>query len=194
MSLAPESDLRSLLRHELEVLHGNWGWYLALGIALIVTGTLAISSAFIATILSVTFLSVLLIIAGATEILGAFWARRWSGFFALLLIGILYLAAGVLALGRPIQAAEALTLLIAAMLIVGGVFRIIAAVAIRFPSWPWLLLNGVITLLLGILIWRQWPGSGLWVIGLFVGIEMIFNGWTWVMLALAVRRLPRGVA
>ena len=72
----------------------------------------------------------------------------------------------------------------------GGIFRILVAVTIRFQNWVWLLLHGVVNVLLGIAIWRQWPLSGLWVIGLFVGIDMLLNGWSLVMLGLAAKKLP----
>ena len=91
-------------------------------------------------------------------------------------------------LRHPDKAALTLTLLLAAFLMAGGVIRIAAAVSLQFPNWGWQVVSGALNLLLGILIWAQWPVSGLWVIGLFVGIEMIFNGWTWVMLALTLRR------
>jgi uncharacterized membrane protein HdeD (DUF308 family) len=71
-----------------------------------------------------------------------------------------------------------------------GLFRIVTAISVRYPNWGWMLLNGVVSLVLGIMIWRQWPLSGLWVIGLFVGIQMIFNGWSFVMLAVAAKNLP----
>ena len=83
-----------------------------------------------------------------------------------------------------------LTLLIAMFLVFQGVFRIVAALAVRYPHWGWVLLDGIVSLLLGILIWRRWPVSSLWVIGLFVGIEMLLNGWSLVMLSLAGRNLP----
>ena len=108
-----------------------------------------------------------------------------------MLAGVLYAAIGVLIFDRPIAAAATLTLLIAAFLIVGGIFRIAAALTMRFEGWVWSLISGVIALLLGLMIWWQWPEASLWVIGLFVGIEVLFNGWTWVMLALGLRRLPR---
>jgi uncharacterized membrane protein HdeD (DUF308 family) len=61
---------------------------------------------------------------------------------------------------------------------------------VRYPHWSWVLLDGVVSLLLGVLIWRRWPVSALWVIGLFVGIEMLLNGWSLVMLSLTGRTLP----
>lgn len=93
---------------------------------------------------------------------------------------------------NPGATAVALTLLIAMFLIFGGIFRIAAAVSVRYPNWGWVLLHGGVNLLLGILIWRQWPLSGLWVIGLFIGIEMLFNGWSLVMLGLSAKNLPAG--
>jgi uncharacterized membrane protein HdeD (DUF308 family) len=80
--------------------------------------------------------------------------------------------------------------MIAAGLLVGGLFRIILALSERFQGRWWVLVNGIVTLVLGILIWREWPESALWVIGLFVGIDMLFAGWSWVMLAMAVHSMP----
>jgi uncharacterized membrane protein HdeD (DUF308 family) len=91
---------------------------------------------------------------------------------------------------NPGAGALVLTLILAVFFMVAGLFRIMAALTMRFPQWGWLLVSGIVTLLLGLLIWRQWPVSGLWVIGLFIGIDMIFCGWSWVMAALAARRSP----
>ena len=85
-----------------------------------------------------------------------------------------------------------MTFLLACALLIGGLFRIIGSLMYRFPHWGWTFVGGAINLVLGILIWRQLPEAALWVIGLFVGIDMIFTGWTWVMLALAVKNVkPR---
>jgi uncharacterized membrane protein HdeD (DUF308 family) len=172
-------------------LRRNWGWFLALGIVLVILGTIAIGSAFLMTIASVFFFGWLLIIGGVMEAIHAFWReKRWGGFFLDLLTGILYVVAGWMMVTNPQESALLLTLIIAMFLVFEGVFRIVAALAARYPHWGWVLFNGVISLLLGILIWRQWPYSGLWVIGLFVGIEMLLNGWSLVMLSLTARKLP----
>ena len=71
-----------------------------------------------------------------------------------------------------------------------GAFRTLSAMVVRYPYWGWSLLNGVVTFLLGLIIFRQWPFGSLWVIGLLVGIEMLFFGWTWFMMSLAIRDLP----
>jgi len=81
-------------------------------------------------------------------------------------------------------------LLVAVFLLFGGIFRIAAVLTVRFHHWSWMLLNGGISLLLGLMIWAQWPWSGLWVIGLFIGIDMIFYGWSLIMLAMAFRNIP----
>jgi len=73
---------------------------------------------------------------------------------------------------------------------IAGLFRIVTALLMRYPHWGWVLLNGLITFVLGVLIWRQMPGAALWIIGMFVGIDLIFVGWSWVMLALALRTEP----
>jgi uncharacterized membrane protein HdeD (DUF308 family) len=142
------------------------------------------------TIASVFFFGWLLIIGGVMEVIHAFWHKRWAGFFLDLLTGILYIVAGWMMVTNPAESALLLTLVIAMFLVFEGVFRIVAALAARYPHWGWVMFNGVISLILGIMIWRQWPYSGLWVIGLFVGIEMLLNGWSLVMLSLTGRKLP----
>jgi uncharacterized membrane protein HdeD (DUF308 family) len=165
----------------------NWGWFFALGIIQIVAGMLAVGFAFSATLASVVTFGILLLIAAGAQTAAAIWARDWSGFFLFLLVGVLYAVAGFLMLQHPLLAAEGLTLMLATAFLVGGVFRIIVAVAERFPSWGWVLCNGIVTVLLGIAIWQQWPASGLWVLGTFVGIDLIVNGVTWSLLAVGVR-------
>jgi len=96
----------------------------------------------------------------------------------------------VIVLEHPAEALLLYTLLLAVFFFVEGLFRIVAALAGHFRHWGWVLLNGVITLLLGVLIWRQWPLSGLYVVGLFLGINMVVEGATYINLALSARRLP----
>lgn len=191
MSTLPESPLRRELRHDLEVLRAQWGWLLALGIGLIVLGMVAIGVPLVMTIGVIVFVGVLLLIAGVADAVGAFWARDWSGFFSRLLEGLFFLLLGGLFVFSPASSAAAVTLVLAAFLIVVGLFRIIAAVSYRFPGWGWPLVSGIVSIFLGVMILSMWPLASLWVIGLFVGIELIFDGWWWVMIALAVRRLPK---
>jgi uncharacterized membrane protein HdeD (DUF308 family) len=174
-----------------EELKRGWGWFLALGIVLVILGVVALSWAVLTTLVSAVLFGWLLLVGGVLSVVHAFLRRRWGGFFLELFAGILYAVVGLMIVGNPAEGALALTLVIAVFLMVGGLFRIITAVTARFQHWVWVLLNGVISLLLGLMIWRQWPVSGLWVIGLFIGIDMIFYGWSLIMLALAVRGLPQ---
>jgi uncharacterized membrane protein HdeD (DUF308 family) len=175
----------------IEEVRRNWGWFLALGIALIVLGVFAVVAAEIATLASVLLFGWLILIGGMLEVVTAFWARQWSGFFLHLLAGVLYMVIGLLIVGHPVAAAAGLTLVLTALFLTGGVFRIAAAAMLRYPNWGWSVLDGVVTLVLGVLIWANWPESSLLLIGTFVGIALIFRGWAWVMFALAVRQLAQ---
>ncbi len=180
----------TLLPHteELRELKRNWAWILVLGIVLVLVGGVASGSSFLTTLATVTWVGATLIVGGGVHLLNALRARRGWGLFLHLLAGVLYVILGVLMLQHPIGAAAAFTLMIAAAFLTGGVLRIVMAIAERFPGWVWVLLNGVVTLALGVLIWREWPESSLWVIGLFVGIDLLLSGWALIMLALAARQ------
>jgi uncharacterized membrane protein HdeD (DUF308 family) len=179
------------LRHELQALHQQWWCFLLLGVSLIVIGSICIADPLIGSIASVLFLGFLLLAGGITQVVSAFWAGRWSGMLFHVLVGVLYCVVGYMIIDAPGISLAVLTKFIAIFLIVGGVFRIVGALVTRFHDWGWVLLNGAITLFLGLIINRQLPEASLWVIGLFIGIEMIFNGWAWVMLSLGLRRVGR---
>jgi uncharacterized membrane protein HdeD (DUF308 family) len=178
----------------IDVVQRNWGWFLALGIGQIILGTIAVGESRLMTVFSVKILGWLLIIGGVMSVIHSFMERGWGGFIVDLLTGLLYAIVGFMLVSNPVESAVSLTLVIAMFLFIGGIFRIVEGLVGNFPHRMWVLLNGVVTLALGIMIWRQWPLSGLWVIGLFVGIEMIFYGWSLVMLALAGRSMPRAAA
>jgi uncharacterized membrane protein HdeD (DUF308 family) len=178
--------------HELDALRNHWRWFLALGIAMVVFGTIAIGSAVVATVAATVLFGFLLLAGGISTIISAFYAGRWSGMLVHLLIGVLYTVVGLMIINRPAASAIELTLIIAFFLIFGGIFRVVYALAERFTGWGWVLLNGGVSLLLGLLVYKQWPASGLWIIGLFVGIELIFNGWAWIMLSIGLRPKTSG--
>jgi uncharacterized membrane protein HdeD (DUF308 family) len=182
------------LRHELDALRGNWFWFVILGVALVVLGLVALSSVVIASLAAAVAIGMLLLLGGAAESVGAFWCRAWSGFFLHMLSGVLSIVVGLLFLRAPADALAALTLLVACFLMVGGIFKIIAALVYRFAAWGWSLASGIIDVILGVLIWQEWPASALWVIGLFVGINLVFRGINWIVLGLALRSPPRPAA
>ncbi len=182
----PASRMASPL-DERAALSRQWWVYLALGVVSVIVGMLAISSTFVATLVSVRVFGWLLLFAGIAEVVHAVMVRNMRGFALHLLAAALYLIVGLFMLEDPIRAATVLTLLIAASFFVGGTLRVIFSVAMRFPAWPWVLLNGVVDLILAVLILNGWPESSLWVIGLFVGIDLLLHGWSWVILALTTR-------
>jgi uncharacterized membrane protein HdeD (DUF308 family) len=191
MSTASERPFFTELRHGLDTLRGNWFWFVLLGIALIVLGFVALGSVVIASLATALTIGMLILLGGCAETIGAFWCRGWSGFFLHLLSGVLSIVIGLLFLRAPINALLALTLLVACFLMVGGIFKIVAALSYRFGAWGWALAGGIIDLILGVLIWQEWPESALWVIGMFLGINLVFRGVNWIALGLALRALPR---
>jgi uncharacterized membrane protein HdeD (DUF308 family) len=142
------------------------------------------------TVISMLMFGWILLIAGIIEALQAFRHRHSGHFLLHVLNAVLSMVVGIMLLGHPLAGALVITLLIAAYFTVAGIFRIFAALSHRIPGWAWMLTNGVVTLILGLLIWAQWPISGLWIIGLFIGIDLIFTGWAQIMLAMAIRTLP----
>lgn len=188
MSTTTHDQTSGLFVEEIKQARKSWGWLLALGIVQIVVGVVAVCFAFNSTIATVVALGVLLTIAAGAQLALAILAHSSRSFFLFLLLSVLYGVAGFLTLAYPMTAAETLTLLLAAMFLVGGIFRILVSLISPFPGWGWVLANGVITTLLGILIVVQWPGSGLWVLGMFLGIDLIANGLTWSAAAITVRK------
>ena len=171
--------------HELQQ---NRGWLITFGIIAMVAGLAAIAYSFLATLVSVIFLAWLLIFAGMLEVVYSIRHRERGHLILYLLEGILTMVIGALLLQSPERGAIVLTLLLAAYFVLAGIFRIIGALALRLPHWGWILASGIISLGLGIVVWGGWPTTGLWVIGLFIGINMFFSGFARLMLALALRQ------
>ncbi|MCG6896987.1 MAG: HdeD family acid-resistance protein [Thiocapsa sp.] len=167
----------------------NWGWLLAFGVLSIILGTIGLGMTFGLTLASVLFFGVLLVVGGTFQLVEAFKCRGWKGILWHALIALLYVAAGLLIAVNPVLASATLTLALAGVLIAVGLTRVILAIQHRAQTgWVWLLLAGLISIALGAMIIAKWPASGLWVIGLFVAIELIFNGWSYLFVALAARR------
>ncbi len=183
-SLASDAGIR-----ELERLKSEYWWFLLLGMTLMVLGIIGIATPLLMGLMTVSIFGILLLMGGAAQIISSFWAGKWSGFLVSVLTGILYLVVGMLMMEEKVDSLLALTKLLAAFLMVTGLFKIVTSMYYQFTHWGWALLNGFVSLFLGILIWRQLPESAVWVIGLFVGLELIFNGWTWIMLGLGLKSL-----
>jgi uncharacterized membrane protein HdeD (DUF308 family) len=165
----------------------RWGWLLALGVLLAVTGWFALGYAVLTTLASVMVLGTLLMISGIAEVALAFASRCWRGFTLHLLLGLLLATIGVLFFARPGISAAVLTFSLAVLFIAGGTMRILYSAIEQFRGWGWSLFSGAIGLLLGLFVLTEWPLSGAWFLGVYLGIDLMFLGATWIALALQIR-------
>lgn len=171
-----------------EALRRNWGWLLGLGIILVFLGFIGLGMVVSLTLVSMYFFAALLIVSAVFHIIDIFKHRNWKGIFWQALIAVLYFIAASEILYDPFLASVLLTALFAIVLIIIGIARIILAFSVReAKGWGWIIFSGLISIFLGSLILMHWPVSGLWVIGMFIAIDMIFNGWTYIFIALSVR-------
>lgn len=176
-----------------EIRH-KWGWLLVLGLSMVILGTIALFITPSATIGTVLVLGWLLVFSGVAEAIHAFSVRSWGGIFLHLIGGVLGVLVGLLVVTHPVAGALAFTLLFASFFTVIGVFRLVAAIRLKFPNWGWAAFDGAVTVLLGVMLWMDWPGSGLWFIGFAVGLSLLLRGWSYVMFAIAIRARPVAVA
>jgi len=167
----------------------NWGYLFALGILFIFLGICGLSMVVGLTLVSILFLGVLFLVAGIAQLIDVFKSTEWRAVLWHALIAILYLLGGLLVIKDPVLASALITAMLAWILIIIGATRFIMAFILRHTSeWGFLLLAGITSLILGILILIQWPLSGLWVIGLFIAIELMMNGWSYIFIALSLRK------
>jgi len=184
-------DTRAAVAGELKK---AWGWLLAWGVILLFAGLAGLSYSVAVGVVTTIFIGGLLVVYGVVEIVQAFRHQKWSGFFLFLIGGLLSIVAGVLIWSRPLAGMEVLTLFMAAYFLVLGSFRSVGAISSRHPGWGWGLFNGLVSIVLGMMIWNRWPASSLWVIGLFVAIDMIFEGWNYIMLGFLARKGAQVIA
>jgi uncharacterized membrane protein HdeD (DUF308 family) len=184
-------DTRAAVAGELKK---AWGWLFAWGVILLFAGLAGLSYSVAVGVVTTIFIGGLLVVYGVVEIVQAFRHQKWSGFFLFLIGGLLSIVAGVLIWTSPLAGMEVLTLLMAAYFLVLGAFRSVGAISSRHPGWVWGLFNGLVSIVLGMMIWNRWPASALWVIGLFVAIDMIFEGWNYIMLGFLARKGAQVIA
>ena len=170
-------------------LRAKWGWIVALGVVYLIAGFIALGSVAMATVVSVLVVGVMMIVSGVAEVISAFQIKSWGKFLLWALLGVLYIIAGFVTFENPLLAAVLLTLILGASLVVSGIMRIVLAFSMkRETPWIWVALSGVITLLLGLLILMRWPVSSLYILGLFLGIDLIMAGAGWIGLGFGLRR------
>ena len=166
----------------------QWGWVMALGILFVALGTIGLGMLFAVTLASIFYLGILLFVGGAAQAVQAFSFHGWRNVVSHLLIGALYLFASYLVIQNPLATSATLTLFLAAALVGLGIVRGATAIMHReYRQWGWLLFSGIVSVALGVMIMANWPVTGLWVIGLYVAIDMICHGWSYIGLSLAIK-------
>ncbi len=180
---------------DLQLLRSRWRWLLGAGIVLALIALVALSNLLLATIVSVLFVGATMLLAGAAHIVFAFQMKRWGQTIGLLLVGGLYVLAGLVTFWNPVLASTFLTLLMALSMLVAGIMRTAAGLAIRPVSgWPWLAAAGVVTVLVSLIVLAGWPVNSLWIIGALLAIDLMLTGCALSALALALRRSPASSA
>jgi uncharacterized membrane protein HdeD (DUF308 family) len=180
---------RNRMRAGIAELDQKRGWYVALGVLLILLGAIASYAAVATTILSVIFLGWILLVAGLSMVILSFVTGKWSGFLLTLAAGLLSMIAGIATLSSPLSGAAAITLMIGAILIAAGMYRSIASIVMQFPNWGWALVSGIVAFALGVSLVRGWQTTSLWFLGLVIGIDLIVHGFSWIMFSLSIHNL-----
>ena len=167
----------------------NAGWLIALGVVSVIVGMLAIGSPMVAGMSVSMFVGVMLLISGIGYLVSAFKAGSFGSGLLGFLGGTLTSFAGVVMLFRPVVGLKVLTIVLAVYLIFDGVSGIVLGFRVRAlrSGWGWLVFSGALGLLLGVLIYSQWPVSGVWAIGTLVGIHILFRGWSLIAIGIAAR-------
>jgi uncharacterized membrane protein HdeD (DUF308 family) len=173
-----------------DVVRNNWGWFVAIGVVLVVLGVVALGSAVLATLASVFVVGWTLVTGGIVLGVHALVRRQFAGSMLDLVSAVLFLAVGLVTITHPLESAIVIGLVMAVLLVVHGLFRIAAGLTTQLPHRGWVLLQGVITLALGIWLWSTWPDSALWMLGIFVGVALALDGIVLAILGISARTRP----
>ncbi len=169
-------------------LQENWGWFLALGVALVIGGIVLIAAPHATSIAVTILIAVVLFVGGLVQIYNAFRTKGTSGFLWNLVTGIIAVIGGLVIYFNPLAGTLALTLVIAAIFVAQGISQVLLAFKLKpHEGWFWVLIAGIVSLAAGVMIWLDLPGSATWVLGLIAGISVLLNGWSYIAIALAAR-------
>ncbi len=184
-----QADIDRAVAAAKQTVADNWGWFLTLGIVLVVAGIAAIAFPLVSTIAAKIALGWIFLAAGMVMIIHAFSIQKWGGFLMELLLGVLYLFAGGWLAFFPFTGIVTLTILLAALFLAEGVVEVIMGFRVRpHEGWGWLVFSGLIAVAVGLLIAAELPSSAVWAIGLLVGVNLLSTGISFIVLALAGKR------
>jgi len=182
------TDIAQTYGFEPSRLSRKWGWFVALGIGMILAGLFALGDTVLVTLVSVIFIGAAMLVAGVFQIVHAFAIKQWGAFLFALLCGALYIAGGLLIMREPVQGSIVITIFLLAVLSVAGILRIVMALRHReIKGWWLLLLTGIVSVGLAVLLYLSLPWSSLWLLGTIIAIELIFHGVGWITLGFALR-------
>lgn len=166
----------------------NANSFLFFGIALLILGFLAVGSQFLATMGVVIFFGALMLVAGVSELVHIIASKKRNKMIFNILSALAYIVTGCLTLWNPLVGALSLTMIMGVFFLFAGGIRVAYGLSHRDEErWGWFVAGGIINIILGMMIVMGWPATGLWMIGLFVGIEMIFHGVSWIMIAMTLK-------
>jgi uncharacterized membrane protein HdeD (DUF308 family) len=166
-------------------------WFILLGIVFIVGGVFAIAMPFIAGLTVTVIFAVVLAWIGIMQLIQAWSVKSWGGFIWELIIGLIMLIGGIAIWIDPILGALTLTIVVAAVFLAKGVFQLVMAFKMRpHAGWGWVVTAGIFSVIVGLIIWLDWPISTTYALGTLAGISLILSGWSNIMVAVAARRLP----
>ena len=185
------TNISSLFESGLEEIRKSWGWFLTFGIFLMILGTVCIGKAQTATTFSILALGWVLAISGVVWLVSALQAWNWGGFFVYLLNAIIRGVTWYLLIRHPDAGAEGVTLLLASLFIVGGLFRAAGASVMQFPRWGWTAFAGLVSVALGVYLLASWTAASTYFVGLAIGIDLIFDGAALIGFAGAIHSLPQ---
>jgi uncharacterized membrane protein HdeD (DUF308 family) len=181
--------VNALDERALSHVNAKWGWFVALGVLLLACSFIAFGNLFVATVVSVYYVGMLMLIGGIVYLVHAFQVRTWEHILTWTLSGLLYTLAGIFAFLNPILASAVLTLLLAVTLVVAGVLRIWVGRRLKSSrGWGWILFGGIVTVLAGVVVALGWPVNSLWILGLFLAIDLCFQGWTLVAFGFSIKK------
>jgi uncharacterized membrane protein HdeD (DUF308 family) len=184
-----QADIDRAVAAAKQTVADNWGWFLTLGIVLVVAGIAAIMFPLVSTIAAKIALGWIFLAAGVVMIIHAFSIQKWGGFLMELLLGVLYLFAGGWLAFFPFTGIVTLTILLAALFLAEGVLEVIMGFRVRpHEGWGWLVFSGLIAVAVGLLIAAELPSSAVWAIGLLVGVNLLSTGISFIVLAFAGKR------
>jgi uncharacterized membrane protein HdeD (DUF308 family) len=184
------SNIVNFVAAGLEQVRESWGWFLVFGVLLMILGFACIGKAQTATTFSILALGWVLAISAVLWVVNSFQAFTWQGFFLYALNAIIRGVTGYLLIRHPDAGAEGVTMVLAALFIVGGLFRVVGASAIQFPRWGWTVFAGLVSVTLGVFLLTSWPSASTYFIGVAIGIDLMFDGAALIGFAAAIRSLP----